>query len=42
MFQIYRDSFRFFAATFPLLLGIGAVIEILLWVLQPRSDTVRK
>ena len=39
MFQIYRDSFRFFAATFPLLLGIGAVIEILLWVLQPRSDT---
>ena len=39
MSQIYRESFRYFAATFPLLLGIGAFIEIFLWVLQPRSDT---
>lgn len=38
MFQIYRDSFRFFAATFPLLLGIGALIEILNRVLQPTSE----
>jgi hypothetical protein len=37
--HIYRDSIRFFVATFPLPLGIGAFIEILLWVLQPRSDT---
>lgn len=39
MSQIYRESFRYFAATFPLLLGIGAFIEFFLWVLQPRSDT---
>lgn len=39
MVQIYRDSFHFFAVTFPVLLAIGAFIEILLWVLQPRSDT---
>lgn len=38
MLQIYRDSFRFFAATFPVLLSIGAVIEILNRVLQPASD----
>ena len=39
MSQIYRESFRYFAGTFPLLLGIGAFIEIFLWILQPRSDT---
>jgi|GEM_PF-2707706 len=39
MSKIYRESLRYFVATFPLLLGIGAFIEILLWVLQPRSDT---
>ena len=39
MLKIYRESFRFFRRSFPVLLLIGAMIEILLWVLQPKSET---
>ncbi len=38
MIRIYRESFRFFAATLPILLGFAGLIEGLLWVLQPKSE----
>jgi hypothetical protein len=39
MTKIYRDSFRYFLASLPALLAFGALIEVLLWVLQPKSET---
>jgi hypothetical protein len=39
MKQIYRDSFAFFLSALPALLAFAAMIEVLLWVLQPRSES---
>jgi hypothetical protein len=39
MSKIYRDSFRYFFASLPALVGFAAIIEVLLWVLQPRSES---
>lgn len=39
MAKIYRESFRFFFASLPVLLVFAAVIEGLFWVLKPRSET---
>jgi hypothetical protein len=38
MIRIYRDSFKYFLASLPVLLGFAAVIEVLLRVLQPISE----
>ena len=39
MTKIYRESFGFFLASLPTLLLLAVVIEGLLWILQPTSET---
>jgi hypothetical protein len=39
MTKIYRESFRFFLSSLPVLLMFAVMIEGLLWFLQPRSET---
>ncbi|NJS39968.1 MAG: hypothetical protein HC783_14205 [Rhodobacteraceae bacterium] len=39
MVRIYRESFGFFVNALPMLLAFAALIEGLLWVLQPKSET---
>jgi hypothetical protein len=39
MLKIYRESFAFFLSSLPALLLFAAVIEGLLWFLQPRSES---
>lgn len=39
MVKIYRESFRYFLVSFPALLTFGAVIEVTLWLLQPKSES---
>jgi hypothetical protein len=38
MTKIYCDSLRFFLTSLPGLLAFAATIEVMLWVLQPRSE----
>lgn len=39
MIKIYRESFRYFLASLPALLAFGAVIEVVLWLLQPKQES---
>jgi hypothetical protein len=39
MVRIYRESFSFFVSSLPMLLAFALLIEGLLWVLQPKSET---
>lgn len=39
MTKIYRDSFRYFLTSLPALLAFGAVIEVTLWLLQPKQES---
>lgn len=38
MVKIYRESIRFFLVSLPALLFFGAMIEVTLWLLQPKSE----
>ena len=39
MTKIYRESFLYFLASFPALLVFAALIEVSLWVLQPKFES---
>jgi hypothetical protein len=39
MVRIYRESFRFFLASLPVLIVYAAIIEVMLWVLQPKTES---
>ncbi len=39
MVKIYRESFRYFLVSLPALLGFAALIEVALWLLQPKSES---
>lgn len=39
MTKIYRESFRYFLASLQMLLAFAAMIEIALWIVQPRNET---
>ena len=39
MTKIYRESFRYFLVSLPALLVFGALIEITLWLLQPKTES---
>jgi hypothetical protein len=39
MVRIYRESFSFFASALPMLLAFAVLVEGLLWVLQPKSES---
>lgn len=38
MRKIYRDSFRYFLTSLPMLLGFAAMIEVALWIFQPKRE----
>jgi hypothetical protein len=38
MIQIYRKSFAYFFVSLPVLIGYAALIEGLLWLLEPRAE----
>jgi lysylphosphatidylglycerol synthetase-like protein (DUF2156 family) len=38
MTKIYRESFHYFLRSLPILLGFAAVIEVGLWLLQPKHE----
>lgn len=39
MSKIYRESFGYFFASLPALLAFAAMIEVLLWVLEPKGES---
>ena len=39
MIRIYREAFRYFLTSLPLLIAFSALAKILLWVLEPKSKS---
>lgn len=39
MLKIYKESFRFFRTSFPVLLTLAALIEILIWAFEPKAES---